>query len=565
MIPILYEYNVTAAVDEGLGRLADATRCTVQWEQNGLYELEMNYQINSPMFPLIQTNRLIGAFPYCGIGTPQLFEIYDIRTPAEGSITVRARHISYRLLGQVVMPFTAKNAAEALQKLQDNLVSATAQTGFTISYQLGEGYSIPTGDFELSDPTAARTVLCQIADQYGGNLWYDGLNVTLQFGCSVNRGAAVRYGKNMRTMSYNIDIGDMYTHVLAYYHRDPEYEDEPYTALDAYAVYEMVSGVPVEKQRTMIADVSQAIDDQAEERDMPDEPDLSPENLRRMAAEFIENNKDVISTPVISTEVTHIEIGDQAVMPGDYVTVTHPNFTGDIGAIVTKTVWDVLGEQYESVTLGEPAGSIDSALACILSWLPRHSDDWYNLGPRLGTGTTVVKGDGGDGYTHWLGTAREYDRLESYDEKTVYMIYSYELDDDETIAPDDSVEYSYTITYAEASGYTITNPTEIDSAPIITVDIEGNGPLAAHIAINSGSVGAYSIILNGITGEVVMDCGAGTISGNYQSMSMFIWDGSSWILTQDYPVLSAGTTTISTNSVKSSNEFTVTISGVWTS
>lgn len=53
MIPILYEKTETTFASNGLGRLVDCTRCLVTEERNGVYEVEFDIPITSPMYPEI--------------------------------------------------------------------------------------------------------------------------------------------------------------------------------------------------------------------------------------------------------------------------------------------------------------------------------------------------------------------------------------------------------------------------------------------------------------------------------------------------------------------------------
>lgn len=426
MIPILYEKTALSPDSEGLGRLADAVDVIAQGDLTGLGELSFSYPVNSRMFSQIMLNRIVGALPYKGASALELYDIYKISTPAQGSISVKARHISYRLLGQICAPFTATSASDAMQKLANNVISGTDTTQFTYGIALGQDVTDPEKTYELKEPRAVRTVLAEIANVYGGWIKYTGLSAILQIGTEINRGAVISYDKNMLSMSYDLNTGDMYTHVLVWYYAPPEYEDEPETALNAYALLEMVSGVSDAEKKTMVADVTSAIDAQAAAndetvRDFPEEY-LSQENLLLAGQQFITNNKDVIAAPVISTTVSHLELGEQPAQPGDIITVLHPNFAGDIGARMSAWRFNVLLEQYDSATLGQPGNSLENALACVLSYMPQHADDWYNFGPRLGT--PVESSGGGDGTKHWWGTRAEYAAMSEHDAETVYLIYA---------------------------------------------------------------------------------------------------------------------------------------------
>ena len=77
MIPILYEGDVTDFNNNGLGRLSDAIKCTVEEERNGTFELEMTYPITGIHYSDIAVNRIILAKTEDG-GNNQAFIIYKI-------------------------------------------------------------------------------------------------------------------------------------------------------------------------------------------------------------------------------------------------------------------------------------------------------------------------------------------------------------------------------------------------------------------------------------------------------------------------------------------------------
>ena len=129
MIPILYEGDVTDFNNNGLGRLSDAIKCTVEEERNGTFELEMTYPITGIHYSDIAVNRIILAKTEDG-GNNQAFIIYKISKPINGIVTINAEHISYLLNGYVVMPFNAVSLADAMGKIN---TYAVLPTGFTFS------------------------------------------------------------------------------------------------------------------------------------------------------------------------------------------------------------------------------------------------------------------------------------------------------------------------------------------------------------------------------------------------------------------------------------------------
>ena len=61
MKPILYPAGETQFRSNGLGRLAEATKCLVTEERNGQYELEMQYPVTGRHYQEIVEERIIAA------------------------------------------------------------------------------------------------------------------------------------------------------------------------------------------------------------------------------------------------------------------------------------------------------------------------------------------------------------------------------------------------------------------------------------------------------------------------------------------------------------------------
>ena len=117
MIPILYNGDETRFINNGRGRLSDATRCIVTEERNGIYELEIDYPITGVHFEEIKQGRIIAA-THDDKHDIQPYEVYRRTVPdLNGIVTFYAHHISYKLNGVTVEPFTASSCAAALPPL----------------------------------------------------------------------------------------------------------------------------------------------------------------------------------------------------------------------------------------------------------------------------------------------------------------------------------------------------------------------------------------------------------------------------------------------------------------
>lgn len=213
MIPILYEKTETAFTSNGLGRLSDCIRCIATEERNGIFEVEFDYPVTGVLFSEIQEGRII-ACPHDEQGDIQPFDIYRRTEPINGVVTFYAHHISYRLSGITVKPFTAGSCAEALSKIKTQSVTTNPFTFWT-------NKSV-TASLISDVPKIAKGMLAgeegSILDVYGtGEYEYDKFNVKLHLHRGQDTNVSIRYGKNLIDYTNEYDVSDAYTAVVPYW------------------------------------------------------------------------------------------------------------------------------------------------------------------------------------------------------------------------------------------------------------------------------------------------------------------------------------------------------------
>lgn len=193
MRPILYDAAETQFLTNGIGILGDALSCVVREELNGVFEAEMRYPRSGVHFDDIALNRLLLIKPNA-TDTNQPFRIYRITTVVNGVITVYAQHISYDLTGVPVIPYQAGSAAEAVAMLKSR---AAFSHGFEFMTDITQ-----TGEFNVEQPLSTRAVIGGDSGQsiiglFGGEMRYDRFNVRILGRRGEDRGASIRYGKNL--------------------------------------------------------------------------------------------------------------------------------------------------------------------------------------------------------------------------------------------------------------------------------------------------------------------------------------------------------------------------------
>ena len=212
MFPILYEQITPGVVPQnnGLGVLSDCISCECEQKRNGIYELVFEYPMNGIHAQDIALRRVVKVKPN-PTDAPQLFRIKRIGKEMNGSFAVYCKHISYDLSGCEITSGTATSATGACLVLQN------AASGYTITTD-----KQVTADFVVDVPASVRSYFAGKAgsflDVYGtAEIKYDNFNVQFLTHAGENRGAEIRYAKNLLELSQEIDADNLYTHVICFY------------------------------------------------------------------------------------------------------------------------------------------------------------------------------------------------------------------------------------------------------------------------------------------------------------------------------------------------------------
>lgn len=223
MFPILYEHEETAFQTNGLGRLSDATACTVTEQRNGSFELALTYPVGGLHWEEIQEGRIIYA-PHDDYKTPQPFEIYNISKPTFGKITARARHIVYRTSGIVITPWNlAASGSQALTPAQVFAIFSTyaaggAQIPFIFDTDITQtaniiGASIPATLWSLLGDGNDNSILAN----YDGDYQFDKWRINLWQNRGVFSNVKIRRGKNTKSLVITSNNEDKITAIIPYW------------------------------------------------------------------------------------------------------------------------------------------------------------------------------------------------------------------------------------------------------------------------------------------------------------------------------------------------------------
>ena len=371
MIPILYTNDENLFTSNGLGRLSDCISCTVREERNGIFECEFIYPINGVHYPDIKEGCLI----YCthdDSRNPQPFEIYKRSAEINGRVTFNAHHISYRLSGVIVKPFSMTNVtvAEALSALASN---AVIDPQFTLLTNKST-----EADFSVGAPSSIRERLGgvegSILDAYGGGEYkWDKFTVTLYSARGADNGVTIRYGKNLTDIKAERSIEGRYTGVVPFWRDDagnmvtlPEWfitADEMPTINDYWTneddtIIRDDSENPFEFNHVIVELAAMDLSNQWESP--PTVAQLREKAQSRLSASKAwetEENIDVDFVALWQTPEYEDVAALQRVQLCDTVSVYYPAFDVELKKKVIKTIYNSLLDRYDSIELGMPQSS----------------------------------------------------------------------------------------------------------------------------------------------------------------------------------------------------------------
>ena len=356
MIPKLYESTEMDFNSNGLGSLPDAISCKVTEEKNGCYELEMEYPVGGLHYDLIENNRIIYAKPN-ETSDPQPFDVKEI-TPSMNKMTatIYAQHVRYRMNGIPVSPFSAQGINDALAGLKQN---SLIKHPFTFYTDIVNGSS----KFNVGLPGTLGSLLGgtkgSILDTFSGSAGceyeFDRFNVKLHAHRGTDSGVSIRYAKNLTGCKMESSIESVYTGVLAYWQKKEEGKEELLSSDIQY----ITNHTSYPREYIYMLDCSS---------DFEDTPTV--EQLNAKALNYAVNNR--IGEPSVSVDVSFIPLWGteeyKAIAPlervclCDTVTVRFDLLGVNVKAIVNKTVYDVLSEKYESISIGSAKSKLGETI-----------------------------------------------------------------------------------------------------------------------------------------------------------------------------------------------------------
>ena len=387
MNPILYPAGEIEFINNGLGRLSEATKCTVTEERNGQYELEMIYPITGLHYKDICEERIIAA-RHDDTDDVQPFRIYKITRPMNGRVTVYARHISYQLSKVTVMPFSAATCADALAGM---IQHAEGDCPFTIWTD-----RFLEANFTVIEPTTFRSLLGgtsgSILDVYGpGEYEWDRFVVKFHSHRGVDKNVTIRYGKNMTDVKKTSDSSNIWTGVLPFWSGMDDSQNSVLVTLPERVIYSDAVNDFVYKM-VIPLDLSTRFESQPSE-----------EQLRAAARSYVTNNAhtgiptsiDVSFVALWQTE-EYMDVAPlQQLKLCDTVTVYHKGLGIENKAKIVSVTFDVILERYEKMTIGEVKTSLDDSIRSISEEVKKDVPTSTAINQAISLATNLLSGSQG--------------------------------------------------------------------------------------------------------------------------------------------------------------------------
>lgn len=325
---ILYDASETAFTTNGLGRLSDAISCKVTEERNGSFECTLEYLSTGEKAAEIKADRIIYTYANKS-GTGEAFRIYYVKKDMSGKMTVYAQQVAQqRAKGAAVLPFSTTNKTPAQILMLFNSHNANQADVGAISFSAD---LTQTTGWTVEAPASLYDQIMAFAAQIDADVeWH-------LFTCKIthrgeNRGAFVRYAKNLTGLDYTEDAGNIFTSVIAFHKSDAGVICSDIA--DAQTI-------PTEHPRTKVMDATSQF---------KDAPDKSLLNIHARA-EAMANGADAIPE---SCQVSAVDDAEKTTVLqiGDTVTVQYPAFNISKEAQINKLTYNVLLGTWDAINVG---------------------------------------------------------------------------------------------------------------------------------------------------------------------------------------------------------------------
>lgn len=385
--------TITAVpTDMGYGAIVP-NECVVFQEVNGEYELEMTHPMDEyGKWERLQNDRILY------VPTPdgtQLFRIYRTRKNIKGEIEVKARHIFYDLLGNIVESLTI--TADAGEAAIDAVLGATQYaTTFTGSSNIA---TTSSAVYVRKNPVQ---ILLGDDDngwlkKWGGEIQRNNFSISMNTSIGADNGRVVAYRKNLT----GVDAQEDYTNVVTRIMPTGLNADDTVLYLDPskYVDSSHINDYPHPRiKHVHFSDVKVTADGlYTSVAAARTELDARADALFALGCDLPEVSIDVEFQELGDTEEYQQYVNLSTIQLGDTVTVQHEDLGIDLDLRVVSYEWDALKGRHNSIRLGALRPNIGSSVVDIDIDLSALREDYSNA-VKQGDTYNAVKIDHTDGF-----------------------------------------------------------------------------------------------------------------------------------------------------------------------
>lgn len=348
MKPRLLRSDATAFDNLGFGALTHTISCIVKEELGVAPTLEMSVLMDDPNFVNIEVGNIIAVEP--NKNDPiQAFIIEEISKPIDGIVTIYATHIAQHRGKLIpVAPFTASDLDTALSLM---VSSSLESNPFTLVRDSGKNNVVAT--MHPTVPHSFRELMGgvegSILDTYRGEWKYDNFTLTLYNKRGRDNGVRVMYGRNMSDfkLEEQFNWDNSATGVIGYWVNS----EDGSTVIGDIQYSDYADLYPYKKTVCM---------------DFSDKWQSAPSvtDLNTYALSWI-NGKGLYGASVtVAFEHLNVE-GGADIGLGDTVHIFNGTYNFEMESRIVGLEYDVLAEEYTSVTIGEQKTTLNEAIADI--------------------------------------------------------------------------------------------------------------------------------------------------------------------------------------------------------
>lgn len=347
MIPVLFDQNEINLPEDirfksnGLGVLKDTISCYVEEERNEEYESEIIYPVEGFLYDKIKGNRWI-KIKSNDRYNDQIFRIYYISEPINGTITVKLEHISYILKDNFV------EKIKCTGNCQTSLNALNTNAAFSTKFNFFSDISMSALFFHEREKLwdCIKGIDGSIVDIYGNgaDIIRDNFNLSVVKNGGQDNNILISYTKNMTGFTCEEDWTGCITKIYPFAIRD----DIIYTIQEKYIDSEYI-------QR----DSTPRIEKIDFSSNFADDEEITEEALRAMAHNYFINN--ACDIPKLNYKVEFVQlstteefkniIDKENIALFDNVIIRHEVYNIDTKIKILKTKYDTLLEKYETIEL----------------------------------------------------------------------------------------------------------------------------------------------------------------------------------------------------------------------